>query len=64
MPRQSPGDEPVVFLEPGQLTAATREPVPRAHLSKPATLSLWALRVLVVVISAMVVYTFFAQFSR
>lgn len=64
MPGQSPGDKPFMFLEPGQFTAATSKPVPRAHLSKRATVILWALRVLVVIIGAMVVYSFFAQLSR
>jgi hypothetical protein len=50
-----------VFLEPGQLTAATRRPVPRAQLSRRAMIALWALRVLVIILSAMVIYTFFSQ---
>jgi hypothetical protein len=58
---QRPGGEPAVFLEPGQLTAATRRPVPRAQLGKRAMTALWALRVLVIVLSAMVIYTFFSQ---
>ena len=57
---QRPG-EPAVFLEPGQLTAATRRPVPRAQLGRRAMIALWALRVVVIVLSAMVVYTFFSQ---
>ena len=58
---QRPGGEPAVFLEAGQLTAATRRPVPRAQLGRRAMISLWALRVVVIVLSAMVVYTFFSQ---
>jgi hypothetical protein len=58
---QQPGGEPAVFLEPGQLTAATRRPVPRARLGRRAMLALWALRVLVIILSAMVIYTFFSQ---
>jgi hypothetical protein len=62
-PRQGQGHngEPVVFLEAGQLTAATRRPVPRAQLGRRAMIALWGLRVLVIVLSAMVIYTFFAQ---
>jgi hypothetical protein len=58
---QRSGGEPAVFLEPGQLTAATRRPVPRAQLSRRAMIALWALRVLVIILSAMVIYTFFSQ---
>jgi hypothetical protein len=57
---QRPG-EPAVFLEPGQLAAATRRPVPRAQLGRRAMIALWALRVLVIILSAMVIYTFFCQ---
>ncbi len=60
-PDQRPGGGPAVFLEPGQLTAATRRPVPRARLGRRAMIALWALRVLVIILSAMVVYTFFSQ---
>lgn len=56
-----PAADPAAFLEPGQLTTATRQPVPRAELSRRATIALWALRVLVITLSAMVIYTFFAQ---
>jgi hypothetical protein len=58
---QRPGGQPAVFLEPGQLTAATRRPVPRAQLGRRAMIVLWALRVLVIILSAMVIYTFFSQ---
>jgi hypothetical protein len=58
---QRPGSEPAVFLEPAQLTAATGQPVPRAQLGRRAMIALWALRVLVIILSAMVIYTFFAQ---
>jgi hypothetical protein len=63
VPPQSrrPGGGPAVFLEPAQLTAAVRRPVPRAQLSRRAMTALWALRLLVVVFSAMVIYTFFSQ---
>jgi hypothetical protein len=58
---QRPGGEHAVFLEPGQLTTATRRPVPRARLGRRAMIALWALRVLVIILSAMVIYTFFSQ---
>jgi hypothetical protein len=49
------------FLEPGQLVAGTRCPVPRAPLGRRARAALWTLRVAVVIISAMVIYAFAAQ---
>jgi len=59
--RRISGSDSASFLEPGQLTAATRRPVPRARLGRRATVALWALRVLVIILSAMVIYTFFSQ---
>jgi len=60
-PRRRPVGDLATFLEPGQLTAATRRPVPRAQLGKRATIALLALRVLVITLSAMVIYAFFCQ---
>lgn len=55
-------DEPMVMhLERDQLVAATNEPVPRARLSARVKIGLWALRVFVVVVSVMVIYTFIAR---
>jgi hypothetical protein len=54
-------DELIMDLELDQFVAETSRPVPRAHLSTRAKAGLWALRVFVVVVSAMVIYTFFAQ---
>ncbi len=51
------------YLEADQLAAETSRPVPRAVLSRRVTLGLWALRVFVVVMSAMVIYVFAAQLS-
>lgn len=49
------------FLESGQLVAGTRRPVPRAPLSGRARAALRALRVVVIIVSAMVIYAFAAQ---
>jgi hypothetical protein len=51
----------VMFLERDQLVHDAARAVPRAHLSAAATAGLWALRVFVIVVSAMVIYTFIAQ---
>lgn len=59
--RRVPDGDPDVFLEPGQLTAVTRQPVLRAQLSRRANIALWTLRVLVTILSAMVIYTFFSH---
>ncbi|MGD0198317.1 MAG: hypothetical protein ABSC56_10505 [Solirubrobacteraceae bacterium] len=54
-------EELIAYLEPDQLAADKERPVPRAPLSHNATLGLWALRIFVVVVSAMVIYTFASQ---
>ncbi len=53
-------DELVEFLERDQLVEDKQRPLPRAPLSGRARAALWALRVFCLVLSAMVVYTFFA----
>jgi hypothetical protein len=53
--------ELAALLEPGQLVAETSRPVPRAPLSPRAAAGLWALRIFVVLVSLMVVYTFVDQ---
>jgi hypothetical protein len=54
-------DELIMHLERDQFVAETSRPVPRAALSARATAGLWALRVFVVLVSLMVIYTFFYQ---
>jgi hypothetical protein len=54
-------DELIMDLELDQFVAETSRPVPRAYLSARARAGLWALRVFVVVVSLMVIYTFFDQ---
>jgi hypothetical protein len=54
-------DELIMDLERDQIVAATSQPVPRAVLSAYATAGLWALRVFVVLVSLMVIYTFIDQ---
>jgi hypothetical protein len=59
--RQHADEQLPCFLEPGQLVAGTRRPVPRAPLSRRARAALWALRVAVIIVSVMVIYAFAAQ---
>ena len=49
------------YLEADQLAAETSRPVPRAKLSRKVTFALWALRVFVVLASAMVIYVFISN---
>ena len=62
-PQQNePADQRLVmFLEHDQLVADTSVPVPRARLSRRARTALWALRVFVILVSIMVIYTFATQ---
>lgn len=64
--RQPPArtdDELVAFLEPAQLVADARRPVPPARLRRSTRRALWALRVFALLVSIMVIYTFFAQLA-
>jgi hypothetical protein len=54
-------DELVEELERDQLVAATSRPVGRAAIGRYAVATLWALRVFVLVLGAMVIYTFIDQ---
>jgi hypothetical protein len=54
-------DELIMHLERDQLVAETSRPVPRLRLGRRAVAALWALRVFVVIVSVMVVYTFIDQ---
>ena len=53
--------ELTAYLESDQLVAEQSRPVPRARLSRRASLGLWLLRAFVVIVSAMVIYTFVSQ---
>jgi len=54
-------DQLIMDLERDQFVAETSRPVPRAVLSARVTVGLWALRVFVVIVSLMVIYTFIDQ---
>jgi hypothetical protein len=53
-----PDDELIQALEPDQLVAATSKPLPRYQLSQIANVALWLLRIFVLLMTALVVYTF------
>ncbi|SRR5579875_8014 len=60
---REPGlDEPLIaYLELDQLTGDRARPLPPARLGRGASIALWALRIFVVVIAALVIYTFIAN---
>jgi hypothetical protein len=58
---EPPKDELIMHLERDQFVAETSRPVPRASLSTRAVAGLWALRVFVVLVGLMVIYTFIHQ---
>jgi hypothetical protein len=60
-PPQHAGESLPGFLEPDQLVASTRRPVPLAPLSRRVRAALWILRVVVIIVSAMVIYAFVAH---
>jgi hypothetical protein len=54
-------EELIMHLERDQFVAETRRPVRRARLGRRTAIALWALRVFVVVVGTMVIYTFLHQ---
>jgi hypothetical protein len=54
-------DELIMHLERDQFVEETSRPVARAELGIAVTSALWALRIFVVLVSLMVIYTFFHQ---
>jgi hypothetical protein len=54
-------DELIMHLERDQFVAETSRPVSRARLSARSRTGLWALRVFVVLVGLMVIYTFIDQ---
>jgi hypothetical protein len=54
-------DQLIMHLERDQFVAETSRPVPRAPLGPRVSAGLWALRVFVIVVSLMVIYTFIDQ---
>ncbi len=51
-------------LEPDQLVAAVAKPLPRLRLSRPIRIALWAIRIFVLIISVLVIYTFTVQLTK
>ena len=53
-----PDDELIQALEPDQLVAVASRPLPRYQLSSTGNVALWLLRIFVLLITALVIYTF------
>lgn len=53
--------ELIMYLEPDQLVSETFRPVATAVLGRRAVIGLWALRIFVILVSLMVIYTFIAR---
>jgi hypothetical protein len=56
-------EELIMHLERDQIVAEKRRPLPRAHVGPRAVFALWVLRVFVVLVSAMVIYTFISRLN-
>ena len=53
-----PDEDLIESLEPDQLVQAVNRPVPRRRLSRGMDVALWALRIWLLLVAAMVVYVF------
>jgi len=60
-PQERFEDELIMNLERDQFVAETSRPVAQAALGTRTKAALWVLRVFVVLVSLMVIYTFFEQ---
>lgn len=65
MPQPDPrADHQLVeYLEPNQLVSDTSRPVPRAQLTTRVRAALWTLRIVTVLLTIMVIYTFISQLT-
>lgn len=54
-------EEMVGSLERDQLVSDRQHPLGRARLNTASQIALWVMRAFVLIIGAMVIYTFFAQ---
>lgn len=57
-PAGAPSPEYPAALEPGQLVSALARPLPRKAISPAVSVLLWALRLVLLALTALVVYTF------
>lgn len=62
-PHTGPDEETTQSSRPAQLVADTTSRLPRAPLTPPVRAGLWALRIFVLIITAMVIYTFLTRLN-
>lgn len=60
-PEAHPDSELIEGLEPDQLVVTSSVPLPPMRLSRSAWLALWILRIFVMLMGALVIYTFLAN---
>lgn len=60
-PAADDDEQLIEFLESDQLVTARARPVQRRVLDRRVAVTLWALRVFVIVVGVMVIYTFIAR---
>ena len=53
-----PDDELIQALEPDQVVSETSKPLRRYRLNRAANVALWLLRIFVLLMTALVIYTF------
>ena len=58
MTQGHPDEELLFALEPDQIVAASSQPLPRYVIGRGTNAALWLLRVCVLIVSGLVVYTF------
>lgn len=59
-----PDEDLIESLEPDQLVSATHIAVPRRHLQGAVAAGLWALRIFLLAVTAMVIYVFVVGIAR
>jgi hypothetical protein len=62
--QQQHDEDLAMLLTRDQVAAGDQLPVPRAPLSPRASAALWALRIFVIILSAMVIYTFVSELGH
>jgi hypothetical protein len=60
-PPSTDHEELIEYLESDQLVRERSRPVERRPMNRRVALALWTLRVFVIVVGAMVIYTFIAR---
>ncbi|HEY1522954.1 MAG TPA: hypothetical protein VGF70_08080 [Solirubrobacteraceae bacterium] len=60
-PAANDHEQLIEFLESDQLVTARARPLQRRVLDRRVAIALWSLRVFVIVVGVMVIYTFFAR---